>query len=131
VAVAIDFSSKDQQTISQALSIGGRDARYLLVHIVESAGALMMEKDISDRESGEDQVQLERYIGALKAQGFEAEYALGFGKPSKEIPGIVTRFNSDLLVMGGHGHRGLKDLIFGETINAVRHRVKIPVLAVK
>lgn len=131
VAVAIDFSSKDQQTISQALSIGGRDARYLLVHIVESAGALMMEKDISDRESGEDQVQLERYIGALKAQGFEAEYALGFGKPSKEIPGIVSRFNSDLLVMGGHGHRGLKDLVFGETINAVRHRVNIPVLAVK
>jgi len=36
-----------------------------------------------------------------------------------------------MLVMGAHGHRGLKDLILGETINTVRHRISIPLLAVK
>jgi len=36
-----------------------------------------------------------------------------------------------LLVMGAHGHRAFKDLIFGTTLDAVRHNVKIPVLIVK
>jgi manganese transport protein len=32
--------------------------------------------------------------------------------------------------MGAHGHRGVKDLIFGTTINAVRHAIATPVLVV-
>ena len=32
--------------------------------------------------------------------------------------------------MGAHGHRGVKDLIFGNTINGVRHEVSAPVLVV-
>ncbi len=32
--------------------------------------------------------------------------------------------------MGAHGHRGLKELIFGNTINVVRHESKAPVLVV-
>ena len=31
-----------------------------------------------------------------------------------------------MLVVGAHGHTGLKDFIYGETINAVRHELKIP-----
>lgn len=38
---------------------------------------------------------------------------------------------ADLLVMGAHGHRGLKDLLPGATVDAVRHKVQIPVLVVK
>jgi manganese transport protein len=36
-----------------------------------------------------------------------------------------------LLVMGGHGHRGIKDIIFGTSISKVRHELKIPVLIVQ
>jgi manganese transport protein len=43
----------------------------------------------------------------------------------------VTALNPDLLIMGAHGHTGLKDVIFGTTINAVRHEVKVPLLVVK
>ncbi len=31
-----------------------------------------------------------------------------------------------MLVIGAHGHTGIKDLIYGETINTVRHELKIP-----
>jgi manganese transport protein len=34
-------------------------------------------------------------------------------------------------VLGGHGHRGLADLLRGTTIDGVRHGLKIPVLAVR
>jgi manganese transport protein len=33
--------------------------------------------------------------------------------------------------MGAHGHGGLKDLIFGTTINSVRHKLRIPLLVVR
>ena len=131
IAVALDFSSKDQLTVSQALTADSPEAAYLLLHVVESAGAMMMEKEVGDRESAEDLRQLKAYAEVLRQEGYRVELDLGFGKPSKVIPELVSKFGADLLVMGGHGHHGLKDLIFGETINAVRHRVKIPVLAVK
>jgi len=45
----------------------------------------------------------------------------------EEIARIVTENNCELLVMGSHGHKTAKDWLFGETINSVRHKVKIPV----
>jgi manganese transport protein len=33
--------------------------------------------------------------------------------------------------MGAHGHSGIKDLIFGATINAVRHELEAPILIVR
>jgi manganese transport protein len=35
-----------------------------------------------------------------------------------------------MLVVGAHGHRGIKDLIYGQTVNTVRHELRIPVLMV-
>ena len=35
-----------------------------------------------------------------------------------------------MLVIGAHGHSGLKDLIYGQTVDAVRHELDIPVLVV-
>jgi len=37
----------------------------------------------------------------------------------------------DLVIMGAHGHGGLKDLIFGTTIDPVRHDINVPMLIVR
>ena len=131
IAVTIDFSLMDKETISNAISQGGKQASYLLIHIVESAGAIMMGSDISDFETGSDNRNLELYLNDLKKKGFNCNLKIGYGNPKKAIPEIVNEFNADLLVMGAHGHRGLKDMILGTTVDAVRHRVKIPVLIVR
>ena len=47
------------------------------------------------------------------------------------ISNIINQTDADILVMGAHGHKGLKDIIFGSTVDKVRHQVKIPVLIVK
>jgi len=51
--------------------------------------------------------------------------------PQKEIVRYAREIQADLLVMGAHGHGGIKDLIFGNTINPVRHRLNIPILVVR
>ncbi len=73
---------------------------------------------------------MEFYIQSLQAKGFQADGAIGFKKRAKEIVRLVKEQKADMLVVGAHGHTGLKDFIYGETINTVRHELKIPVLVV-
>jgi manganese transport protein len=56
---------------------------------------------------------------------------VGFGVAAKSITKIVNEEKIDFVVMGSHGHKALKDLIFGTTVNKVRHMIDVPVLVVK
>ncbi len=131
IAITIDFSAIDTLTIQSALAQGGTQARYILLHVVETAGAMVYGSEIADHESSKDTVSLENYKNQLTAMGYEVEIKIEYGNPQREIPKMVKNFNADLLVMGAHGHKFFKDLIFGTTVDTVRHRVKIPVLIVR
>lgn len=131
IAVTVDFSDMDSQAISNALAQGGKEAEYLLIHISETPGALVMGKEIRDLESKTDQKNLQKYAQQLEEKGYKVKIALGYGNPKKEIPAIVTTNQADLLIMGAHGHKGFKDLLFGTTVDSVRHKVKIPVFIVR
>jgi manganese transport protein len=131
IAIAVDFSAADVGALSEALTQGGKDAEYVLIHVVESAGAFVMGKDIQDMEAGMDRKNLENYVAYLEKKGYRAIFKMGFGKPAGNIARIVSEQGADLLIMGSHGHKGLKDLVFGTTINVVRHKIRIPVIVVK
>ncbi|MEN6511753.1 MAG: Nramp family divalent metal transporter [Chloroherpetonaceae bacterium] len=130
IAVPIDFSPSDLKAISTAASQLKNQGEVVLIHIVESAGAMIMKADIRDLESIEDRDKLEEYVHSLESIGINATYELGFGTPRKEIPKIIEKIEADMIVMGSHGHRGIKDLIFGETVDYVRHHISIPLLVV-
>lgn len=131
VALAVDFSKQDENTLHHALSLGGKNARYLLIHVVESAGAIHMGNDILDNEAQFDLDNLKVYQQNLNEKGYTVEIKLGFGKSASTISNIINQTDADILVMGAHGHMGLKDFIFGSTVDKVRHQVKIPVLIIK
>ncbi|MGL2965261.1 Nramp family divalent metal transporter [Flavobacterium sp. XGLA_31] len=131
IAVAVDFSSADEKAILHALDLGGREANYTLIHIVETVGAMVYGNKISDHETGLDEKLLFDYYKMMEEKGFRVETKLGFGKPGKVIPKIINEGHFDLLIMGTHGHTGFKDLVFGTTVNNVRHRIGIPLLLVK
>ena len=131
IAVTIDFSAVDRKTIQSALAQGGKQASYILLHIVETAGAMWYGSEIADREADEDASGLRQYLDQLQQQGYQVKMQVGYGNPRRTIPEIVNVFDADLLVMGAHGHHWAKDLIFGTTVDIVRHRVNIPVLIVR
>jgi len=131
IAVALDFSDMDTPTLTHALHLGGKNARYVLLHAVETAGAWVMGADIHDHETQEDRQNLELYATRLRELGYSCEIFIGYGPAKQEIPKWVREHPVDLLVMGAHGHRTIKDLIFGATIDTVRHAVTIPVLIVR
>jgi len=130
IAIALDFSEHDEKLLAYAAGQGGATARYLLIHVVESVSAHLLGKESDDYETRKDQERLEQYREMLQQKGLQAHAVLGYRHRSREIARIAREHQADMLVIGSHGHRGLKDLVFGETVNAVRHELKIPVLVV-
>ncbi|GAB4143643.1 MAG: Nramp family divalent metal transporter [Bacteroidia bacterium] len=131
IAVCVDFSDTDTEALSYAISQGGKDAEYLLIHITETAGARVSKGETEDFETTFDREMLLSYQKQLSEQGYQVKTALGFGNPKESIPEIINSGEADILVMGAHGHSWLKDLLLGTTVEAVRHKIKIPLLIVR
>lgn len=131
IALALDYSETDKNVLLYGLSVAEPSTTFVLIHITESASSKMMETEAEDFETRQDKIRMEAYIKILEDKGFKAKYHLGYKRRTQEIARICEEENANLLVVGSHGHRGLKDFIFGETVNKVRHLVKIPVLIAK
>jgi len=130
IAVALDFSKDDQHLLAHAMGQANKSTKLILIHIVESVSARMLGNEADDMEARKDEELLEAYKLQIENQGWQAESMLGFSNRKKEIPRLVKESGAELLIIGAHGHTGLKDWIYGETIEAVRHKLKIPVLIV-
>ena len=131
IAISVDFSSADEAALNNAFELGGIDAKYTLIHVVETVGAMIYGNNIDDHETLIDEKLLAEYKNILSEKGFNVKTKLGFGKPYKVIPEIINKGNFDVLVMGTHGHTGFKDLIFGTTVDKLRHKISIPLFIVK
>jgi manganese transport protein len=131
IAVTVDFSRADENALNNAFALGGNEAHYTLIHVVETVGAIMYGEHIEDHETSVDEKLLLEYEEMLSAKGYNIQTKLAFGAPGRGISKIVNAGNFDMLVMGTHGHKAFKDLIFGTTVGKVRHNIKIPLFIVK
>ena len=131
IAIAVDFSNADEKAINSAFELGGKEAKYTLIHVVETVGAMFYGGKIEDYETTIDEKLLLEYQEMLMQKGFKVDIQLGFGKPNKAIPKIVNEGSFDILVMGTHGHTGVKDILFGTTVDKLRHKISIPLFIVK
>ncbi len=131
IAIAVDFTSGDANLIKSAISQAHTDTQLILIHVVESVTASYFQEISDDEESRKDKERLEQYAATLSENGYKVNFVLGYKNRVKEIVRIVKMTDAQLLVMGAHHHYGWKDYFFGETIESVRHKVKIPVLIVQ
>jgi manganese transport protein len=127
IALAVDYTDNDRAIIAYALKLAEPDTRFTLIHIVESAASHAIGEETQDLETQQDKLRMEQYEALFRDKGFEAQGRIGFRQRIRSIADIVNSEQADLLVVGSHGHRSIKDFIFGETVNALRHRVRIPV----
>jgi manganese transport protein len=131
LAITIDFSKNDSDCLRHAIMQGGKHAHYTLIHVVETAGARYYGGQVMDNETQSDVDNLDKYVEVMKKLGYKAKAKIGYGNPASAIADIVNKDGIDFIVMGSHGHKAIKDLIFGTTVNSVRHKVNVPVLIVK
>jgi manganese transport protein len=132
ILVPLDHSSRDRAAIAHSAAMAKVHGSVLyLLHVEEGVASALFGPLASDAEiqAGEDYFR--GILEALANDGIQAELTVAHGRnPKDEIVRAARTIHPDLIVMGAHGHRGLKDLIFGNTINGVRHEVGAPVLVV-
>ncbi|RYD50713.1 MAG: iron/manganese transporter [Sphingobacteriales bacterium] len=127
IGIAVDFTRHDQQSLEAALRLADGDTHFCLIHVVESAGAKITGAATADAETQQDEDRLKAYATLLSGKGYTASYQLGYRNRASEIARMVREQQLEILVVGSHGHRGLGDLLMGETIDAVRHKISIPI----
>ena len=131
IAIPIDFSKSDKVAINYALTQGGFDATYYLIHIVESASARLMSSEVFDRETFDDKEYLERYVEQLSQMGYTVSSCIDFGMARNRLPEVVKKVEADLLVMTSHKKGRLHQLIKGTTITSVQKKVDIPMMIIR
>ena len=132
IAAALGRDEGDATIVSQALSLAkGEGALLTLIHVVDSASAHVYSGDVYDEHTRDDEQYLLEIAEELRSSGVAVEVALAYGEPSRELTAFVTSHKVDMLVMGSHGHRLVGDILWGETVDPVRHQVAIPVLVVR
>ena len=108
------------------------DATLFLLHVEEDVTSRIYGPESSTAEVEAGEQYLNDIAESLRNQGLTVETAISHAaSPKREIIRYARQVQPDLVVMGAHGHGGLKDLIFGNTINPVRHDLEIPILIVR
>jgi manganese transport protein len=132
ILVPLDHSNRDRAALAHASAMAlPHGATLYLLHVEEDVTSQVFGEAASTAETVSGRQHFEDIVRALEAAGISAELTIEHGRsPREAIVALAREISPDLVVMGAHGHRGLKDLIFGNTINAVRHQISAPVLVV-
>ncbi len=132
IGVAIDYSAVDSKVLSHAQTLAkGYGASLTLFHVVEGVGGQLFGSEAYDDEARHDKEQIEALAEQIRKTGVETGTALAYGHVPQGLIKLSREHGIDLLVMGGHGHRGLKDVFFGTSVSKVRHGIAVPVLVVQ
>ena len=133
ILVSLDHTDRDRAAISHAAAMArSHGAKLYLLHVEEDVTSQVYGQMASTAEVEEGGKYLEEIVTRLREQGIDVEAVVRYSNsPRHEIVALAKELESDLLVMGAHGHSGIKDLVFGTTINWVRHRLNVPILVVR
>lgn len=133
ILVTLDHTDRDRLAVSHAASLArGHGAKLYLLHVEEGVTSVVYGAESSTAEVQTGERYFEDIAAALRGKGFEVELVVLHGpNPKEAIVKAARDIAPDLVVMAAHGHKWYKDLIFGATIDAVRHDVAAPVLIVR
>jgi manganese transport protein len=133
ILVPLDHSPIDRAAIAHAVAMArARHARIYLLHVEEDVTSQMFGQEASTAEVEEGSRYLDDIAGSLANEDVIVERVVRHSRnPKNEIVRFARELRPDLIVMGAHGHKALKDIIFGTTINAVRHNLRVPLLIVR
>lgn len=134
ILVALDHTKADEVLVPHIIELGTLTrAEILLVHVADGWAARNYDRlNLAESEEiREDRAYLERTAAALRDKsGLTVATRLAMGDPPREILKLADEESCDLIAMTTHGHRLVGDIMFGSTIEYVRHRCKAPLLIV-
>jgi manganese transport protein len=133
ILVPLDHSELDRLAVGHAAAMAKLyGAQLYLLHVEEGVTSQVYGGEASTAEVEAGTEYLDRIAQSLRDQGITVETSIFHStSPTKVIVAYAREISPDLVIMGAHGHGGIKDLIFGNTINPVRHALDVPMLVVR
>jgi len=131
LGVALDHGPGDADVLAMAVALAkAHQARLALIHVVESPGGMVYGASSESLHGRQDQAHFEEIARGIEGPHQPVDVVVRSGAIVETIVALTRELGLDMLIMGAHGHKGWKDLVFGETISGVRHALAIPVVVV-
>jgi manganese transport protein len=134
ILVALENGPADESLLPHIAQLAKlHQSRLLLVHVADGFAARNYERLglAESEEMKEDRAYLEQAAERLRGEGLPAETILALGDPATGILKTAQEQACDLIAMTTHGHGLIGDIVYGSTINEVRHKAPMPVLLVR
>ncbi|MGF1478265.1 MAG: universal stress protein [Cyanophyceae cyanobacterium] len=149
ILVAVDRTKLSRQALTQAIAIAKAfQATLHLLHVLtpleqeykvtplafshssylESLDGVIREQWQSLEEAGLK--MLRSHCAEVQQAGVKCESTQTIGQPDRKICELAQTWNADLIVIGSHGRKGLRELVLGSVSNYVSHHVPCAVLIV-
>lgn len=133
ILVAVENASSDEAMLEHVRKLARlTGGEVLLVHVADGWAARNFDqlKLAESEEIRADKEYLQMQAEAFRREGLRTEWELAMGNPPQEILRMAESSGCDLIAMASHGHKAVGDVIYGSTINKVRHNTTIPLLVV-
>jgi nucleotide-binding universal stress UspA family protein len=123
IIVPTDLTQAAQQAIRQATAIARKTGSSItLVHVMDSKSASQEEvKQALDSEAG----------NIRKDSGINCDILIKEGNLFEVISYLAGEKDHDLMVIGTHGIKGIKQMLFGANILKLVVKIPVPVLVVQ
>jgi nucleotide-binding universal stress UspA family protein len=127
ILVPTDGSEYAGRAEDVAISLASKyDARIVGVYVIDEK--LIYPYDVLEDEG---KSILKNLSKKAKEKDVVVDEILVFGDPRKDLITITKRMNSDIVVIGTHGKKGLERLLLGSVAESILKSVEVPVLLVK
>lgn len=134
ILVALDTGASDQELLRAITALATlMQSELLLVHVADGWAARNFDqlKLAESEEMREDLSYLEATAAKLRADSnLTVNILLVLGEPPDQLLKVAAEERIDLIALASHGHRLIGDIIHGSTIEAVRHKARVPILVV-
>lgn len=134
ILVALDTTPSDQELLPAITQLAALlKSELLLLHVADGWAARNFEQlNLAESEEMQkDMTYLEETAARVRAEiGLEVSVHLAMGNPPDQILKVAESEKCDLIAFASHGHRLVGDIIHGSTIETVRHKARVPIIAI-
>ena len=139
ILVPIDFSDNSKNSLKYSVYMAKQfNAQLTLVYVVEpviyppdfSMGQVVFpatDHDMYNRANDE----LAKLAESEVPPEIKVDTVIKTGKPFIEIIETAKEADSDLIIIGSHGHTGVEHILFGSTAEKVVRKAPCPVLTLR
>jgi nucleotide-binding universal stress UspA family protein len=132
ILVTLEGTASDRAIITHVQRLAQlAGSSVVLLHVADGWAARIYGSDAISPEITEDTSYLGKIQAEFQALGIAAVSELAYGDPATEILKWAAQKRCDLIAMTAHGHKLIGDIVFGSTIDKVRHGTSIPLLVVR